>query len=92
MSLMASCFHMYMKNEHSAFFFEHFFFLFYDCNLNTQCFAYLEFVKYQLGLHRNVVREMQCIHICYTFVLYTDFTDMSRLSPYIEINRLSFRC
>ena len=31
-----------------------FVFLFYECNQNTQCFVYLEFVKYQLGLHRSM--------------------------------------
>ena len=30
------------------------FFLVYDLDLNTQGFVNLEFVKYQLGLHRNV--------------------------------------
>ena len=29
-------------------------FPFYDFNLDTQGFVYLEFVKYQPGLHRNV--------------------------------------
>ena len=29
---------------------------------------------------------MQCIHICYTVVLYAD---VSRLSVYIEINRIN---
>ena len=27
-------------------------FLFYDINLNTQCFVYLEFIRCPLGLHR----------------------------------------
>ena len=31
-----------------------FFLLFYVFNLNTQCFVFLEFIKYQVGLHRNV--------------------------------------
>ena len=30
------------------------FFFFYDVNMNTQGFVYLEFVRYQLCLHRNV--------------------------------------
>ena len=30
-----------------------FFFLSYDFNMITQGFVYLEFIKYQLGLHRN---------------------------------------
>ena len=61
----------------------------YDFNLNTQGFVYLEFVKYQQGNKRASIREMRCMHICYTAVLYTD---MTRLSSYIEINRISFRC
>ena len=56
------------ENKHSAFCFEHFFFLFYDFNLNTQGFVYLEFAKYQLGLHRN----MQCMHIYYTVVFFKE--------------------
>ena len=31
-----------------------FVFFLFDVYLNTQGFVYLEFVKYQLGLHRNV--------------------------------------
>ena len=30
------------------------FFVFYEVSLNTHGFEYLEFVKYQLGLHRNM--------------------------------------
>ena len=37
-----------------------FFFPFYDFNLNTQGFVYSEFVKYQLGLHRNVQVFTKC--------------------------------
>ena len=50
-------------------------------------FVYLEFVKYQLGVHRNVRIFVQYMHICYKVVLYTD---MSKLSSYIEVNRISF--
>ena len=35
-------------------------FFFYDFNLNIQCFVYLEIVKYQLGLHRNVRVFAKC--------------------------------
>ena len=59
------------------------FFLFYDFNLNTQGSVTGPPQK------RASFRKMQCMHICYTFVLYTD---MPRLSFYIEINRISFRC
>ena len=47
-----------------------FFSLFYDCNLNTQCFVYLEFVKYQLGLHRNVQVFVKCNVYIYTIQLF----------------------
>ena len=46
--------HMPIRKKYSAFCFEQFFFLFYDFNLNTQGFVYLEFIKYQLGIHRNM--------------------------------------
>ena len=36
------------------------FFLFYDVNLNTQDLVYLEFVKYQLDLHRNMPVFAKC--------------------------------
>ena len=36
------------------------FFLFYEGNLNTQDFAYLEFVKNQLGLRRNMPVFAKC--------------------------------
>ena len=48
------------------------FFLFYDVNMNTQDFVYLEFVKYQLGLRRNMPVFAKCnvyisaIHLFYT--------------------------
>ena len=39
-------------------------FIFYDVNLNTQDFVFLEFVKYQLGLRRNRSVFAKCnIHI-----------------------------
>ena len=38
-------------------------FFFYDFNLNTQGFVYLEIVKYQLGLHRNVQVFVKC-NVC----------------------------
>ena len=62
-------------------------FFFHDFNLNTQGFINLEFANCQLGLHRNVKCNVR-MYIYYTIVLYTD---MSRLSSYIEINRTSFR-
>ena len=37
-----------------------FLFPFYDFNLNTHGCIYLEFVKYQLGLHRNVQTFAKC--------------------------------
>ena len=71
---MTSCLHMCIKNEHFAFCFEHFFFLFYDCNLNTQCFVYLEYVKYQLGLHRNEQVFAKCnVYHTYIYMLYSCF-------------------
>ena len=39
------------------------FFLFYDVNLNTQDFLYLEIVKYQLGLRRNMSVFSKC-NVC----------------------------
>ena len=39
---------------------EHFSFLFYEFNLSTQGFVYLEIVKYQLGLLRNEQVLMKC--------------------------------
>ena len=51
------------ENKHSAFWFEHLFLSFYDLNLNTQGFVYLEFVMYQLGLHRNVQVFAKC-NVC----------------------------
>ena len=38
-------------------------FIFYDFNLNTKDFVYLKFVKYQLGLHRNVQVFAKC-NVC----------------------------
>ena len=54
----------------SIFFFFFFFFfrLFYDFNLNTNGFVYLEFVKFQLGLHRNVQ-----VFAMYAYLLYSCF-------------------
>ena len=40
--------------------------IFYDFNLNKQ--IYLEFVKYQLGLHRNVQVFAKC-NVCISVVL-----------------------
>ena len=37
--------------------------VFYDLSLNTEGFVYLEFVKYQLGLHRNMQAFAKC-NIC----------------------------
>ena len=46
-----------------------FFFLFYDFNLNTQDFVYLEFVMYQLGLHRNLQVFAKCnVHVYSCFI------------------------
>ena len=36
------------------------FFLFYDVNLTTQDFVYLKFVKYQMGLRRNMPGFAKC--------------------------------
>ena len=54
-------------------------------NLNTQGFVYLEFVKYQLGLHRNVQVFAQCMHICYTvvFVIHVQAFFLWRNKSYI---------
>ena len=52
-----------------SFFFFFFFFFFYF-NLNTQCFVHLEFVKYQLGLHRNVQVSQNAM---YAYLLYSCF-------------------
>ena len=35
-------------------------FIFYELNLNIHGFVYLEFVKYQLGFHRNVQIFAKC--------------------------------
>ena len=62
---------------------EHFFYLFYDLNLNTQGFVYSEFVKYQLGLHRNVQGFAKCkvylsaIHLFY-IQIYPGFLPISK--------------
>ena len=52
------------------------FFLFYDFSLNTQGLVYLEFVKVSNGppQKRASFREMQCMNICCTVVLYTDMS------------------
>ena len=42
--------------------------LFYCFSLNTQGFVYLEFVKYQLGLHRNVQLSQNAM---YAYLLYS---------------------
>ena len=60
---------------------------FYEFNLNTQGFVYLEFVKYQLGLYRNVQVFVKCN--VSAAVLYTG---LSRLSSCIEINCIAYRC
>ena len=44
--------------------------LVYDCNLNTQRFVYLEFVKYQLGFHRNVQVFAKCNVYIYAIQLF----------------------
>ena len=62
-------------------------FFFYDFNLNTQGFVYL--VSTGPPYKRASFRKILGMHICYTVVLYTD---MSRFSFYIEINRIAFRC
>ena len=46
------------ENKHSGFCFEHF--VFCNVNLNTQDFVYLEFVKYQMGLRRNMPVFAKC--------------------------------
>ena len=46
-----------------------FFFLFYDFNLHTQGFAYFKFVKYQLGLHRNVHIFSKC-NVCISAIQF----------------------
>ena len=44
------------------------FFLFYDVNLNTCDFVYLEFVKDQLGLRRNMPVFAKCnVYICFIY-------------------------
>ena len=46
-------------------------FFFYDFNWNTQDFLCLEFVKYQLGLHRNVLVFAKCnVNISVTQLFY----------------------
>ena len=47
------------------------YFFFYDFNLNRQGFVYLEFVKYQLGLHRNVHVFVKC-NVCISAVQLFD--------------------
>ena len=62
----------------------------YDFNLSIKGFVYLEFVKYLLGLHRNVQIFAKCMN---AYQLYGClYTNMSKLSTYIEINRIFFRC
>ena len=55
------------------------FFLFYDVNLNTQDFVYLEIVKYQLGLRKNMpVFEMQ--YSCFIYMhVHTVFQYQNKL-------------
>ena len=64
-------------------------FLYHDFNLNTQGYVYLELVNYQLGLHRNLQVFVKC-NVCISTIVVL-YTDMSRLSSYIDINRISFR-
>ena len=61
-SHMTSCLYMRMKKKINILLsvFSIVSFFFYDFNLNTQGFVYLEFVKYQLGLHRNVQGFAKC--------------------------------
>ena len=61
---MTSFFSYAYKKYTFCFPFEHFVSLFfYDFKLNIQGFVYIEFVKYQLGLHRNVHVIAKC-NIC----------------------------
>ena len=46
------------------------FFLFYDVNLTTQDFVYLKFVKYQMGLRRNMPGLAKCNVYIYTIQLF----------------------
>ena len=63
--------------------------LLYDFNLNTQGFVYLEFVKYQRGIHRNVQVFAKC-NVCISAIhlLYIKtcpiFLPTSKLIVYIS--------
>ena len=65
-----------------------FFFLFYDFNLNTHGFVYVENVKYHLGLHRNVqvfAKYSVCISNIQLFYMQTCPITKICLFKYIEI-------
>ena len=64
------------------------FFLFYDINLNTQDFVYLEFVRYQLGLRRNMPVFAKC-NVCIS-AIQMFYAGLSKLSSYIRIICISF--
>ena len=71
-----------------------FFLSFYDFHLNTQGFVYLEIVKYQLGLRRNVQVFTKC-NVCISAIqlFYTGthqgFLPISKKIVYISDARVS---
>ena len=84
-SLMLSCLHMRMKNKHSAL---SICFLFYDFNHNTQGIAYLETVKHQPGLHRNVhvfAKCNVCVSAIQLFYIHT-YPGFLPISKYIRLS------
>ena len=56
-------------------------FIYSDFNLTTQGFAYLEFIKYQLGSIKTCKGSRDAI---YAYLLIVLYTDMCRLSSYIK--------
>ena len=74
-----------------------FFFLFYELNLYNQGFVYLEFVKYQLGLRRNMPVFAKCnvciFAIVYNYIkiikAYPNFLSVSNLIVYLSDSRVS---
>ena len=67
--------------------------LFYDVNLNTQDFVYLEFVKYQPGLHGNLSVPEKCNVYISALQLLQSILEGSNIFETMEIgSRHGFVC
>ena len=63
------------------------FFLFYDDHLNTQDFVYFEFVKYQLGIRRNMSVFLR--NAMYAYLLYVQIVFLCQKKVYLSDCRVS---